>query len=78
MSVLESKAMYDLKWTYNYNLKRYYNGCAYCSEHKKEIKKWLSELLSILENIEILLEEISKYEEVSEKEILEGFEIETD
>ena len=70
MSVLN-----ELKTNYNHNLLRYYNGCNYCREHKKQADKWLPELLEILENINILLEEIMKYEQVSEKEKLEGFEL---
>lgn len=74
MPILEEKALYDLKWNYNYNLGRYYAGCKYCATHPKE-SKWLSELISILENINVLIEEIQKYQEVSSKEILKGFEI---
>ena len=63
---------------YNENLKRYYNGCKYCEEHKSEIDKWLPELLKILENINSLLVKIMEHRNVSTEEILEGFKQETD
>ena len=64
----------ELKQEYNHNLARYYNGCNYCEEHRNEVDKWLPELLNIQEKINNLLEEIMKYQKVSNKEILEGFE----
>lgn len=70
MSVLN-----DLKWNYNYNLGRYYKGCEYCSKHIKETDKWRKELLEILGNMETLLTEISKTEDVSQQQILGGFSI---
>jgi hypothetical protein len=73
LSILDEKALNDLKWNYNYNLGRYYNGCKYCSEHKKEVKKWLPELLDILDNINRLMEEIMKYETVDKRQIEFGF-----
>lgn len=73
MPILDKKAMQDLKWNYNYNLDRYYNGCEYCKKHKKEIDKWLPTILDILNNINNLLEEIMKYEEVTKEQILKGF-----
>jgi len=74
-TVLNLKAMYELKWNYNYNLNRYYNGCNYIEEHINEADKYLPELMSIKENIEILLDEIMKHQQVSENEILNGFDI---
>lgn len=68
MSVLK-----DLKWNYNKNLTRYYNGCNYLILHNDEIDKWLPSLLEILEDMNILLEEIRKEIEVSDSEILNGF-----
>ena len=64
-----------LKQEYNHNLTRYYNGCEYCEEHKNETDKWLPELLKIQDKINELLEEIMKRQKVSDKEILEGFEL---
>lgn len=68
MSVLEA-----LKGNYNYNLARYYNGISYLEKHPSQIDKWIKELLEIRENIEILLEEIMKQQNVSKEEILTGF-----
>lgn len=75
MPILDEKAMNDLKWNYNHNLKRYWDGCEYLKKHKKDIDKWLPELLEILNDINLFLEEIMKYESVTDKQILEGFEI---
>lgn len=68
MSVLE-----ELKWNYNYNLGRYYNGISYLEKHSKQFDKWINNLLEIRSNIDTLLEEIMKYQEVSKQEILTGF-----
>lgn len=76
MSVLNKKAMYDLKWNYNYNLRRYYNGCNYLEKHPEEFDKYIDELNGIKENLEILINEIMKQENVNEKEILGGFVVE--
>ena len=73
MSVLEEKALKDLKGTYNHYLSRYDNGCQYLSKKVEETEKWLPELLEIMERINILLEEIKKYIEVTDNEILNGF-----
>lgn len=68
MSVLN-----QLKWNYNHNLIRYYKGCIYLEKHKKEVDKWLPELLNVLDNINLLLEDIMKMCKVSTEEILKGF-----
>lgn len=68
MSVLD-----DLKCEYNYNLKRYKNGCDYCAQHPNETQKWLPELLSIMNNANDVLKEIMKIEQISDDEILNGF-----
>lgn len=78
MSVLSKKAIYALKWNYNHNLNRYYNGCNYIEQNREDTNKFLPELLSIQENLEILLNEIMKYEDVTEREILNGFNLEGD
>lgn len=68
MSVLE-----ELKWNYNYNLGRYYNGISYLEKHPKQFEKWITEILDIRKNIDELLAEIMKQQEVSREEILIGF-----
>ena len=75
MSVLNEKAIYELKWNYNNNLIRFYNGCKYLENNRDKIDKYINEILDIKNNIEVLLEEIQKYEKVTEKEILGGFDI---
>ena len=75
MSVLNDKAIEDLKWNYNHNLNRYYKGCEYCSNHKKDRDKWIPELLEILNNLNLLLDEIMANQDVTEDEILQGFAI---
>lgn len=69
--------MNELKEFYNYNLKRFNNGCKYCEEHKDEIDKWLPELFKIYKNMNDTLDEIAKCQEITSKEIIEGFKIET-
>lgn len=76
MSVLNRKQIHELKWNYNYNLNRYYNGCNYIEQNKQDTDKYLAELLSIKEKLEILLTEIMENERVSEEEILNGFKLE--
>lgn len=63
-----------LKLEYNYNLKRFYNGCKYCEKHKDEVDKWIAEILTILNNIEWILIKIQEYEKVDKDTILKGFE----
>lgn len=75
MSVLDKKAMYDLKWNYNYNLNRYYNGCNYISANGENADKYYNELFDILDNLNLLLKEIMKEEDITENEILNGFKI---
>ena len=62
-----------LKQEYNYNLKRYYKGCKYIEEHKEEEKKWLPEILRILDNMNELLKKIEKFEDVESNQMLKGF-----
>ncbi len=64
-----------LKKEYNHNLKRYYNGCAYCEEHRDEVDKWLPELFRIQNNMNELIDKIREISQMSDKEILEGFEL---
>lgn len=75
MSILTEKAMYDLKWNYNNNLRRYYNGCNYLEEHPNEFEQYIDELMRIKENLEILLSEIEEEQKVTGQEILGGFEL---
>lgn len=70
---MSKEALDDLKWNYNHNLNRYLNGCLYCVKHPSETDKWLKELLNILNNMNMLIEEIEKYQTVTENEILKGF-----
>ena len=64
-----------LKQEYNHNLTRLYNGDKYCQDHKGEVNRWLPEIQKIIYILGRLLEEIMKQQEVSDKEILEGFEL---
>lgn len=76
MPILNKKELHELKWNYNHNLNRYYNGCNYIEQNKQDTDKYLAELLSIKEDLEIILTEIMKNEKVSEEEILNGFKLE--
>lgn len=70
MSVLE-----ELMKDYNHYLKRYYNGCDYCSKKPEETDKWLPELHKIMDIANETLKEIKKHREISDEEILQGFKI---
>lgn len=63
------------KENHNFLLKRYLNGCDYIEKHKNQTEKWLPELLNVLDNINTNLAELMKLTEVTDKEILEGFNI---
>ena len=62
-----------LKETYNKTLQRYYNGCNYIAEHLEEVDKYLPVVKILLNRLNWI---ICQMESVTEKEILEGFEIE--
>lgn len=70
---MNKEALDNLKWNYNHNLNRYLNGCLYCVKHPSEIDRWQKELLNILQNMNVLLEEINKYQTVTDNEVLKGF-----
>lgn len=73
MPVLNEKAIYDLKWHYNHNLNRYYNGCNYLEKNPEKFDKYIGELKEIEGTLEILLTEIEKQQKVTESERLDGF-----
>lgn len=64
----------ELKQEYNHNLRRYYNGIKYCEEHIDEVDLWILELNKISYVLGNLIDEISQYRLMSNKEILGGFE----
>ena len=68
--------MENLKWDYNQNLERYYRGCEYLEQHRDEIDKYLPELNKISNNLNLILEQIMKYEHVTDDEIINGFTLE--
>lgn len=65
--------MQDLKQIYNQILQRYYNGCNYIEEHIEEVDKYLPAVLQLLDKLDLIIERIGN---MTDKEILEGFEIE--
>lgn len=65
--------MSNLKQEYNQILQRYYNGCNYIAEHIEEMDKYLPAVKELLNRLNLLIEKIGN---MTEKEILEGFEIE--
>lgn len=65
----------SLKKLYNHSLERYCNGCNYIMEHGEEADKWINMLLSILEDMNIYLDEIEKTVDVSDDEKLNGFNV---
>lgn len=64
--------MQDVKRLYNKTLQRYYNGCNYIAEHIEEVDKYLPAVMELLNKLNLIIEKIGN---MTEKEILEGFEI---
>jgi len=67
--------LYQLKWEYNNNLNRYYNGCNYVTENSNQFDKYIDEIMKIKNNMERILEKIQSKENVTEAEILGGFQL---
>lgn len=65
----------EKKIEYNYILNRYYNGCNYIEEHPDEFDKYIDKIMNFKNELENILEEIQKKQQVSENEILGGFKI---
>ena len=63
------------KELYNHNLARYYKGCNYLIEHPEQTEKWFNLLQSILEDMNIYLEEIAREQELNDDEVLNGFKL---
>lgn len=75
MSLSKDELILQYKENHNFLLKRYLKGCDYLKEPKNQTEKWITELLNIQENINTNLTELMKLTVVTEKEILEGFDI---
>ena len=65
--------MEEKKIEYNKILQRYYNGCNYITEHLEELDKYLPIVCELLKKLNKIIKEIGN---MTEKEILEGFNIE--
>ena len=65
--------MQNLKEIYNQTLQRYYNGCNYIEQHIEELDKYLPVVQQLLSKLNLIIEEIGN---MTEQEILEGFNIE--
>lgn len=65
----------ELKLEYNKNLKRFYKGCNYLSEHPEEFNKYFDEIQKIQNKLNELIIEIEYKEKrhLTSNEILEGF-----
>lgn len=57
---MEEKAIWELKWNYNYFLSRFFNGFYYMKNNPEEASKWKKEFLEILEDMTLMLEELRK------------------
>ena len=74
---MSDKVIFELKWNYNYLLKRYYKGCTYLEKNPEEIDKWKGALAEILEDMQLMIEELEKNEvHMTNQEILSGFKME--
>lgn len=65
----------ERKIKYNYILNRYYNGCNYIEAHPDEFDKYFNKVMEFKRQLENLLTEIQKKQEVLEDEVLGGFKI---
>lgn len=63
----------NLKKQYNHILQRYYNGCNYIEEHLEESDIYLPIVCELLKKLNKIIKKIGN---MTEKEILEGFNIE--
>lgn len=63
----------ELKMEYNFTLNRYYDGCNYLESHPEEFDKYVNEVIKLKNKIDNLLGKIMKVQQVTENEILEGF-----
>ncbi len=64
--------MQKLKQEYNKTLQRYYNGCKYLEENRKEIDKYMPVLIELRDKLVEILKQIPS---ATTEEILNGFNI---
>lgn len=65
--------MEEKKIEYNKILQRYYNGCNYISEHLEEAEEYVPVVKKFIKKLDEIIKEIG---DMTEKEKLEGFNIE--
>ena len=62
-----------IKKTYNYYLKRYYDGCNYIEQHPEEIEKYENKIIKFLNVLNAIIAALGN---MTEEEIRGGFKIE--
>lgn len=62
-----------IKKTYNYYLKRYYDGCNYIEQHPEEAEKYEENIIKFLNVVNSIIAALGN---MTEEEIREGFKIE--
>ena len=79
MSILRGEEMEQedvkmLKNMYNFNLERYNKALTVFETATREnIDRWLPEFIQIQDTLSVLLEKILHYQNVTKKEVFEGF-----
>lgn len=54
---------------------RYKKGCCYIENNMGEFDEWITTLTDVLDNMVIILDELLKYIDISDDEILNGFKL---
>ncbi len=72
---MNDKIIEDMKFNYNYLLMRYKKGCCYIEKNMGEFDEWITTLTDVLDNMVIILDELLKYIDISDDEILNGFKL---
>lgn len=65
--------MIEVKKTYNYYLKRYYDGCNYIEQHPEQAEKYEKQIIKFLNVLNAIIAALGN---MTDKEIREGFKIE--
>lgn len=72
---MEQEDLKILKNMYNFNLERYNKALkVFETASRENIDRWLPEFMQVQETLGVLLEKILHYQNVTKKEVLEGFE----
>lgn len=69
----QSEELIAIKKTYNYYLKRYYDGCNYIEQYPEKAEKYEKKIITFLGVVNAIIAALGN---MTEDEIREGFKIE--